>query len=466
MKVHDFNLKKKFSEVSGVSSYVDSRVHISLNEKGEYEEYIHIDENTELGQNIENVSPCLNNKQNETVISEKLYSKIKDIKYDHRIGYYQNLYIGHVSEGEYRKNASSGGMGTWIFKELLENKIIDGVIHVKKNKDVESEILFTYEISRTIEEVQSGAKTKYYPVELSKVLEVVKNNPGRYAIVGIPSFIKAIRLLSMIDPIINERIILTVGLICGHQKSAKFAEYMAWQVGIKPGDLLDIDFRYKLDNAPADSYAIKMTGLINGKLETIVKPKNELHGQNWGLGYFKSLASDFTDDVFNETADLVIGDAWLPEYANDSYGNNIIIIRNSLVNEIIQKALSNKKLKLDVVSVEKIFDSQSAHYRHTHDELAYRMYKQKALGSWFPKCRVEASNNIPFFRAKVQDVRMDISKKSHEYYIDALNKNDINLYITKMSILERKYQILYFLMRIRNKGIRGLVDILFKKISR
>src|SRR5699024_1107166 len=152
---------------------------------------------------------------------------------------------------------------------------------------------------------------------------------------GIPSFIYSIRLLSEVDPIIKERIKYTVGLICGHQKSSKFSEAMGWQVGIEPGNLIHIDFRKKLPNAPANRYGIELTGIRDGKEVKIIKTGRELIGQNWGKGFFKSYASDFTDDVLNENADITIGDAWLDEYMNDSLGNNVVIIRNNDLNKVV-----------------------------------------------------------------------------------------------------------------------------------
>ena len=118
---------------------------------------------------------------------------------------------------------------------------------------------------------------------------------------------------------------------------------------------------------------------------TIVKPTKELLGQNWGQGYFKTKASDFTDDVMNETADITLGDAWLPEYTKDSKGNNVIVVRNPVIDDLIREGIESGRLNLDVVDKETIFRSQAAHYRHTHDELAYRLYKKDKLNQWQPK---------------------------------------------------------------------------------
>lgn len=466
MKMTEFNKKKIFSEASGSCAVVNDNIKMELNEYGLYEERLLLNEDFYLDSLTEFVSPNLNEKLSETEISKKLFANIDGINYDKRIGYYKSLYAGHVSEGDYRENASSGGVGTWIFKELFEKDLIDGVIHVKENLDGSSPILFQYDISRTIEEIKAGAKTKYYPVEFSKVIQTVKEIPGRYAIIGIPSFIMAIRLLAEKDDIINERIKYTIGLICGHQKSSKFAEALAWQVGIKPGNLKYINFRKKLLDRSASSYGVEMIGTINGKDVTVTTPADELLGQNWGQGYFKTMASDFTDDVMNETADITLGDAWLPEYTEDSEGNNVIIIRNPVIHQIIEEGIKLDKLNLDEVDKETIFRSQSAHYRHTYDELSYRLYKKDRAKEWRPKKRVEASKNIPLLRQKVQDLREIISTQSHIIYKRAVELDDLNYFIKEMEKLSRKYAFLYRLMSLQKKGFLGTAEYLNRKIKK
>ncbi|ALO40947.1 Coenzyme F420 hydrogenase/dehydrogenase, beta subunit C-terminal domain [Pseudoalteromonas phenolica] len=380
MKKNKFEEIKVYSEGSGVVTLIEPNLSVGLNKFGLYEESIANDETFNLNDKVESLLTFTNINCNEKSIAEELFNSDVSSSYDERIGYYRSLYVGHVAEGEYRKNASSGGVGTWILKELLESGEVDGVIHVKENPDKNSAILFKYQISSSIDEVLAGAKTKYYPVELSEVLRLVKEENGRFAVVGIPSFIKAIRLLCKQDKIFSERIAFTIGLICGHQKSSKFADFMAWQVGIKPGDLKSIDFRHKLDNSPADKYAIRMVGFVDGELKTIIKPKDDLLGQNWGLGYFKPVASDYTDDVFNETADLVIGDAWLREYADDPLGNNVVIVRNDTIDKLITNAILKSKLHFKKSDVEEVFSSQAAHYRHTYNELPYILIMNYLIG--------------------------------------------------------------------------------------
>src|SRR5690554_5358608 len=113
-----FEGKEQFSEVSGVCTYVDDNVYIRLNDFGMYEEYF-IDYKESKSNLIYKVSPNFNTDMNETIMANKLYSKIDNIQYNEVIGYYQKLYAGYVKEGDFRDKGSSGGMGTWILKSCL-----------------------------------------------------------------------------------------------------------------------------------------------------------------------------------------------------------------------------------------------------------------------------------------------------------------------------------------------------------
>lgn len=440
---------------TGVWPILNENIEMKLTDTGIYKPVL----NNKLHNkesNFDKLKEFNNFLENGTIIdqlSKEKFSNIPNINYDKRLGYYSSLYVGYVKELDYRENASSGGFGTWILKELLEQGHVDGVIHVKESNS--NEKLFEYQISRTIEEVREGAKTKYYPVELSEVLSVVKQNEGNYAVVGVPSFIRDIYLLSKIEPIIKERIKFTIGLVCGHQKSSKFAEYLAWQCGITPGNLESVNFRKKLSNSSADDYGIEFKGKVKGKTKTIVKKMSELDGKDWGQGYFKVRASDFTDDVMNELADVTLGDAWLPEYTRDSKGNNIIITRDVVIDDIIKKALEKKLVNLDIVDKETMFKSQSAHYRHTHDELSYRLYKKEQENCWYPKQRVEPNNEIALTRKKIQDMREQICLQSHEHYKMAVQKNDISYFKNNMEPLVERYKKLYRIESYKKLGIRG-----------
>src|SRR5437763_976808 len=118
---------------------------------------------------------------------------------DRAIGCFEGAYVGHAAYADYRAQGSSGGLVSWVAAQLLESGAVNGVAHVVP-ADPASGRLFEYRISRTAEELRQGAKSRYYPVELSAVLREVRAVEGRYGIVGVPCFIKAVRLLQRDEP--------------------------------------------------------------------------------------------------------------------------------------------------------------------------------------------------------------------------------------------------------------------------
>lgn len=249
------------------------------------------------------VCPFSNDGPNEDDLGMQLFGDSG--QHDASVGYYESLYIGHVAEGKFREKGTSGGIITWMLTELLQTGKVDAVCHVKKVDHPDDGLLFRYGISRTPDEIIAGAKSRYYPVEISQVLEQIRTSPGRYAVVGLPCFVKAVRRLAAVDPCIKERVVFSVGLVCGHLKSKSFADCFGWQASIPPGELKEIDFRVKLPGRAAGDYGVYLRGVG----QEVMRPSREFLGSNWGHNFFRYPACDFCDDVFAETADVAIGDA-------------------------------------------------------------------------------------------------------------------------------------------------------------
>jgi len=383
------------------------------------------------------VCPFSNQGLNEDEISDRVFDKSSGAE-GAVIGYYRSLYAGHVVEDKIRDKATSGGIITWTLAQLLERDLVDAVIHIKES-DKEG-TLFEYGFSRTKEEVIAGAKSRYYPVEMSEVMDFVKKNEGRYVFVGLPCFVKAARNLCIQDPVVGERIHYFVGLVCGHLKSKAFADLVGWQAGITPGTLKNIDFRNKIADRPANNYGIRVDGK-DGKSKVLIA--RDCLGTNWGHGFFKYEACDYCDDIFSESADLAVGDAWLKEYTPDSKGNSVVITRNEVIDEIVTEGLKGDLLNLDELSADVMREAQGGGFRHRRSGLGYRLYLKQKKKLWAPKKRVEINKHgISFSRKLVLILRVYLRDKSAQYWKECRETGDYASFEGKIRGPSRAYGML------------------------
>jgi len=376
------------------------------------------------------VCPFSNSIRNENQIAQALFQSISQIQSDPFIGYYLKNFAGHVKIGKFREAGSSGGMGTWLATKLLEKKMVTKVIHVKPNQQLNGDVMFNYQISTSVSEIMDGTKSRYFPVEISQVIKSMRENPGSYAFIGVPCFVKAIRLIASEDILIASRLKYTIGLVCGHMKTGSFVKSMAWQMGINPKDLRKFDFRVKIEGRKSSQYGVEAVGIIDGKEVKIQAPTSSLFTTNWGNGFFKLNACDYCDDVLAETADITIGDAWLPEYVNDSLGTNIITIRHPDLLNLLEE--SKDELNLIELSPKKIYESQAGGFRHRRQGLSYRLYLKDQNQQWRPEKRFPASNHISAKRKRIYEKRLLITKESHESFRAALEFNDFETFKAHM----------------------------------
>lgn len=413
------------------SCQVENNIKTIENEYGMYTPDIE-----DIGKLNGKVCPFSNNSKNEIEISSSIFKNIKDIKFHNHIGYYLDLYAGYVKDINIRENATSGGITKWILYNLLKRNMIDGVIHVIRKNDTNS--LFEYSIGYTKEDIFNGSHSAYYTNNFSEVIHNIlnENNNKKYAFIGVPCYCKAIRLLCNDNNILKNKIKYVIGILCGHMKTKNYAKFMAWESKLNPNKLTFVNFRKK-SNTNAGDYIFNAK---DNEIEINTK-RSQLQGGNYNIPHMKYKSCDFCEDVFGYCADIVLGDAWLRKYKNDPKGTNVIIVRNIDIFNIIK---NNNELKLDKLSINDIILSQSSSYSHRIEELSYRLFLEKEKNNWFPNKMIEPNNKLKNIkREEIQKLRTEIREKSHEFFLDALKKNDLNIYLNNIEPLVFKLNELF-----------------------
>jgi coenzyme F420-reducing hydrogenase beta subunit len=384
------------------------------------------------------VCPFSNAVPNETKIADA--QSWGETARDDALGRYAGLYAGHVTDEAYRLAGGSGGLTTWFLQSLLESGEIDHVLHVKpvdRTSDPEGR-LFRYGLSSSVAELHQGRKSRYYPVDLSEAYAIILSNPGRYAVVGVPCFAKAIRLMQRRSPEVADRVRFVVGLVCGHLKSSGFAEYLGWLQGVRPSDLRSIDFRVKIPGGDAAQYTNEAG---NGVTINRGLPLKEYFGTTWDLGFMKYGACEFCDDVFAETADIVFGDAWIEPFQASWLGSNVVVTRHPLAEQLIQQGIADGALALKSVTLGQMIKSQSSGLRHRREGLSHRLALCDSAGRWRPRKRFEQLVSISRQRQLIYERRMELAKITARAFARSREASSLAIFQTRVSWAVFRYYL-------------------------
>ncbi len=341
------------------------------------------------------ICPFADHSDNEDSIGKDLYGSVKGVMHRPETGYYLSAYVGYADEA-LRSSGASGGMATWLLERSLKDGIVDRVVCVTPARDHDK--LFSFTIFDSPEAVRQGAGSAYYPVEMSEVIGHILDTPGKYAIIGLPCFIKAIRLAQARNKKLDERVVITLGLVCGQLKNKFYTDYIAALAGIR-GRVKSVHYRGKSPDHPASNYHY-----------TFKDDQGEEGKIFWGDGiseawidrWFTPGACNYCDDVFAECADVTCMDAWLPEYSKDSRGTSILLIRSPVVAKMVDDGIREKKILLDPIPVDKVVNSQESVIGIKRKHLAHRLSLDQQNKRKVPAKRVSPERSKdPFLRKEI-----------------------------------------------------------------
>lgn len=330
------------------------------------------------------VCPCLDHPEDEDSLAAAIFAGVPGIRHRPETGHYLVGYVGHA-EGGYRARGASGGVASWFLASCLEQGVVDRVICVAPQP--ESACLFAFTVCDRPEQVRAAAGSAYYPLEMSAVLQAVQRDQHRYALIGLPCFVKALRLAMLNHRQLRERIVLLAGLVCGHLKSTGFAGFLARSLGLTEAEVAGITFRHPLPGKPATDYAVLVTGK-NGRAR--LGRMAELAPGAWPEGLFKLQACSYCDDVFAELADVTFMDAWLPEYSQDGAGTSLALVRGERAHALLQQGMAEGQLSLQPIGIEQAVASQAGILAQKRSLLAGRLWLADRQGDYRPRKRVPA----------------------------------------------------------------------------
>jgi coenzyme F420 hydrogenase subunit beta len=334
--------------------------------------------------------PFWNQDDNEDTLALQAFSAEPHLHHKAETGYYLGAFAGYSLRGEQRLNAASGGLATWFLQALLEQGLVDRVVSVTPNDDPDR--LFRFTVWDNPDDVPKSAKSCYYPVEMSPIISEVLQTKARYAVIGLPCFLKGLRLAMRKNRRLRLRITVLAGLVCGQTRSKFWAEYLCALRGGHPARLTRARFRIKDSKRPANDYGFYFECGPAAAVKSGTVFWLEGMDKAWARGYFKPNACNYCDDIFAEVADIVFMDAWLDRYINDPQGTSLVMLRRASLLQLLEQGQRDGSVYLEEIPIEDVIQSQQGVIDVKRSGLAQRLGLAKML-RWkaIPAKRVKPS---------------------------------------------------------------------------
>lgn len=297
-------------------------------------------------------------------------------------GRYKSVFLGWSNNNKLRNQASSGGILSEVAIYLLKKGVVDGVIHIQADQFDQAKNNTT--ISCSAEEVLKKCGSRYsisHPLDILGNLDFTK----KYAFIGRPCDVVALRNLQKVVPTIKQSIPLMLSFFCMGMPSDDAQEKLLSALGSTRDECQKLTYR----GNGWPGYAA---------VENRDGSKNQMdYDSSWGkiLGRDLMPACRFCLDGIGEAADISCGDAWYmseggkPDFSEHE-GRNVVFARTSAGEKILKAMLDENRVTLEeVISLDEYLSKVQASQFFRRASMGSRIAALCIMRKPYPKYSVD-----------------------------------------------------------------------------
>lgn len=291
-------------------------------------------------------------------------------------GVVRSVLIAQSVDLDRNLRASSGGIIKELVLALLERDDVDGVISLDHVDGLD----FQPKLVTDVGQVDSLPGSIYHNLEKHRVLELLRENQGRFVLIAIPCELEGIfSYIYRLEPHLAERVHSTIGLICGWQYSHHALRAICEYKGIDFDQIEDVSYR---GGGPVGKLRIK----TRGGEEHFVNRRIDLSYQTAFDRHFNTPRCHLCVNHANFLADVVVGDAWLPSTVGTRTGISLVIARTSGAEDLVTALAEAGRVVLTRVTTDEIMESQTR--RIAFGDFAYAFADHlRRIGRFVPDLR-------------------------------------------------------------------------------
>ncbi|WP_341213316.1 Coenzyme F420 hydrogenase/dehydrogenase, beta subunit C-terminal domain [uncultured Limimaricola sp.] len=281
-------------------------------------------------------------------------------------GPYEEMRTGWASAPDLRHAASSGGALSAVLGWLIESGMVEAAVHVAADSDRPTANRVT--VSRDAAEIKAAAGSRYAPSAPLAALGPLIAQGGRYAFVGKPCDIVALRALARQDARIDACFPVMLSFFCAGVPSLAGADAVLAALGTAPDQVTG--FRYRGNGWPGEATATLRDGTA----------RSMSYHDSWGkiLSGHVQRRCKICPDGTGKEADLVCADAWQSDARGyplftEQEGVSLVVARTPLGRDLMAGAEAAGALTtggFDVATLDRMQPGQSGRRRAVLARLA------------------------------------------------------------------------------------------------
>ncbi len=263
---------------------------------------------------------------------------------------------GWSTDEDLRFRSAAGGAMTALGCYLLETSRVDAVVHVRASatRPLETDAL----VSRTTEEVRSGAQSRYGPAAPLRHVRQLLDEGIRFAVLAKPCDVAAIRNLATVDPRVEAQVPYLITIFCGGVPTRHTAGKIVRYHGVEE-DEVEV-FRWRGHGWPGPTH-----------IETTDGRSFDLtYDQVWydedvPWTYDIQFRCKICPDAIGELADVSCPDSWVMAGGRpiheEAPGANLFIARTEAGEALVAAAIADGAIEIEDFTVAELDRQHSDH---------------------------------------------------------------------------------------------------------
>jgi len=260
------------------------------------------------------------------------------------------VWEGYAADEEIRFKGSSGGVATALALYCIEKEKMSGVLQIGADSKIpwKSDVFF----STNKQSVLACTGSRYCPSAVCQRLDLIKQVKGTVGFVGKPCDIAAFEKARAIEPLLNDKVGLTISIFCAGVPATSGTRELLSAMGVSAEEVEEL--RYRGFGWPG-----KTTARIKGKPGHIHQMSYE---RSWGeiLSKHSQLRCRLCPDGTGEFADIACGDPWYRQIVSDEPGWSLVLTRTKKGTKFLKEALDAGYVKLQKIDIDVLPKSQKS----------------------------------------------------------------------------------------------------------